>query len=56
MAWVTQNAGQTIVTLIIPESARPNVTSTTAFSAKSTYSTFSDNEGDKLAEFTVSVF
>ncbi len=55
MAYVTKSAGQTVVTLIIPEEARPNVADTTSFSAKSTISTFNDGNGNYLDEFTVSV-
>lgn len=54
MAYVTQSAGQTIVTLIIPEEARPAVSNTTTFRAKSTLSTFNSG-GEYLDEFTVSV-
>lgn len=54
MAYVTKSGGQTIVTLIIPESARPSVSDTTTFRAKSTLSTFSQGS-DYLDEFTVSV-
>lgn len=54
MAYVTKSGGQTIVTLIIPEDARPSVDNTTTFRAKSTLSTFNSG-GDYLDEFTVSV-
>lgn len=54
MAYVTKSGGQTIVTLIIPEEARPLVADTTTFRAKSTLSTFSQGR-DYLEEFTVTV-
>lgn len=54
MAYVTKSGGQTIVTLIIPEEARPAVANTTTFRAKSTLSTFNYG-GEYLDEFTVSV-
>lgn len=55
MAYVTKTGGQTVVTLIIPEEARPLVSQTTSFKASSTISTFRDRNGDNIDEFTVSV-
>lgn len=55
MAYVTKTGGQTVVTLIIPEEARPLVSQTTSFKASSTISTFRDINGDTMDEFTVSV-
>lgn len=55
MAYVTKTGGQTVVTLIIPEEARPLVAQTTSFKASSTISTFRDRNGDNIDEFTVSV-
>ena len=55
MAYVTKTGGQTVVTLIIPEEARPLVSDTTSFKANSTISTFRDSSGVTLAEFSVSV-
>lgn len=55
MAYVTKTGGQTVVTLIIPEEARPLVSQTTSFKASSTISTFRDSNGDNIDEFTVSV-
>ncbi len=55
MAFVTKSGGQTIVTLIIPENARPNVADTTEFKASSTVSTFLDSSEEFIDEFTVSV-
>lgn len=55
MAYVKTDNGQTVVTLMIPEDVRPDIDKTTAFSAKSTYSTFRDVNGEKLPEFTVTV-
>ncbi|MBR2957157.1 MAG: hypothetical protein IKC20_02800 [Clostridia bacterium] len=55
MAYVTKTGGQTVVTLIIPEEARPLVSQTTSFKASSTISTFRDGNGDTIDEFTVSV-
>lgn len=55
MAYVTKTGGQTVVTLIIPEEARPLVSETTSFKASSTISTFRDASGRNIDEFTVSV-
>lgn len=55
MAYVTKTGGQTVVTLIIPEEARPLVSETTSFKANSTISTFRDANGVNLGEFSVSV-
>lgn len=55
MAYVTKTGGQTVITLIIPEEARPLVSQTTAFTASSTISTFRDRDGNNIDEFTVSV-
>lgn len=55
MAYVTKTGGQTVVTLIIPEEARPLVSQTTSFTASSTISTFRDGNGNNIDEFTVSV-
>ncbi len=55
MAYVTKTGGQTVVTLIIPEEARPLVSQTTSFKANSTISTFRDGNGVNLDEFSVSV-
>lgn len=55
MAFVTTSGGQTIVTLIIPDEARPSVANTTALSAKSTISTFKDAYGVDIDDFSVSV-
>lgn len=55
MAYVTKTGGQTVVTLIIPEEARPLVSQTTSFKASSTISTFRDSNGNTIDEFTVSV-
>ena len=55
MAYVTKTGGQTVVTLIIPEEARPLVSQTTSFKASSTISTFRDRDGNNIDEFTVSV-
>ncbi len=55
MAYVTKTGGQTVVTLIIPEEARPLVSQTTSFKASSTISTFRDSDGNNIDEFTVSV-
>lgn len=55
MAYVTKTGGQTVVTLIIPEEARPLVSQTTTFKANSTISTFRDSNGMNLDEFSVSV-
>lgn len=55
MAYVTKTGGQTVVTLIIPEEARPLVANTTSFKASSTISTFTDSNGNNIDEFTVSV-
>ena len=55
MAYVTKTGGQTVVTLIIPEEARPLASQTTSFKASSTISTFRDSDGNNIDEFTVSV-
>ena len=55
MAYITKTGGQTVVTLIIPEEARPLVANTTSFKASSTISTFRDGNGNNIDEFTVSV-
>lgn len=55
MAYVSYDGDKTVVTLIIPESARPTTDNTTVFKASSTISTFSDENGNNLEEFTVSV-
>ncbi len=56
MAYVTKSGGQTVVTLIIPESARPNVKDTTSLQAASTISTFKNSStGEYIDEFTVAV-
>lgn len=53
--YVNSGGGKTTVTLIIPESARPQQQNTTVFRASSTISTFRDASGRSIDEFTVSV-
>lgn len=55
MAYVSYEGDKTVVTLIIPESVRPATDNTTVFKASSTISTFTDENGNYLEEFDVSV-